>query len=225
MGDYANAASYFQRALPQHAQGKRSFIQAEMLRVYAQCLKELHRRDEFVRVTLSLVSKVVSSRRSRRLPAVRFPSPSGWFDEEDLDVRGYLPDLVAFSDELPYNFTTALTDFFADVEVGREVVHNSDKDGFSIQLHFRHLLEEDLSLDRIRLRLTLAQDSAQEVWMESEGPIDLKFGLIRCSLRSNVRLFKAATVLARAYSLAGHYVWNIPHRQVTAGGGEAALRA
>lgn len=167
-----------------------SYIQAEMLRIYARCLKELHRKDEYMRVTLSLLSKIVTKSRTRQLPTMRLTSrqtSDAWLDEDAIDVHGDLAEVVTFSEELPYNFITSVTEFFAEVEVGQEVQHFADRDGFRLQLSFRHLLEDELAISRIRLRLVNATDQNQEIWLESSGDVPMvRQGVVKTILESNM---------------------------------------
>ncbi|KAH0050027.1 hypothetical protein KCU60_g24870, partial [Aureobasidium melanogenum] len=111
LGDVAQAATYFQRSSTTFSKTSWSYVHGEMLRIYAKCLKELHRRDEYMRVMLSLLGKVVARRTASTLPRVR--NTSAWLDEETVDVSGVLGELVSFSEELPYNFTASMSDFFA----------------------------------------------------------------------------------------------------------------
>jgi hypothetical protein len=162
-----------------------------MLRIYAKCLKDLHRRDEYMRVMLSLLGKVVARRTTRELPRVR--SASAWLDEETVDVSGILGELVSFSEELPYNFSAPMSDFFADIDVNPEVVLHPNKDGFGLNIYLKHLLDEDLTVDRVRLRLILASDASQEILLQSDGPLELKRGL------ANLRVYSYVTTY-------GHYL-------------------
>jgi hypothetical protein len=158
-----------------------------MLRIYAKCLKDLHRRDEYMRVMLSLLGKVVARRTTRALPRVR--NASAWLDEETIDVTGVLGELVNFSEELPYNFTAPMSDFFAEVDVSPEVVLHADKDGFGLNVRLKHLLDEDLVVDRVRLRLVLVSDGSQEILLQSNGPLELKRGLAKLQVHSNVTTY------------------------------------
>lgn len=158
-----------------------------MLRIYAKCLKDLHRRDEYMRVMLSLLGKVVARRTTTTLPRVR--SASAWLDEETVDVSGVLGELVSFSEELPYNFVAPMSDFFSEIDVSPEVVLRSDKDGFGLDVRFKHLLDEDLIVDRVRLRLVLASDASQEILLQSDGSLELKRGLAKLQVHSNVTTY------------------------------------
>lgn len=187
MRDYAQAATYFQKSSATYMQASWTFVHGEMLRNYAKCLKELHRKDEYMRVMLSLLGK--STQRARNIHTMRVGKSAAWLDEEVIDVSGILEELVVFSDELPYNFTATMKDFFADIQVDPEILHYPDKDGFSLRLRFRHLLDESIALDRLRLRLVLAGDPTREIWLESEGKLDVKQGTMKLSVNSNVRIY------------------------------------
>jgi hypothetical protein len=158
-----------------------------MLRIYAKCLKDLHRRDEYMRVMLSLLGKVVARRMTRELPRVR--SASAWLDEETVDISGVLGELVSFSEELPYNFSAPMSDFFTDIDVNPEVVLYPNKDGFGLNIYLKHLLDEDLTVDRVRLRLILVSDASQEILLQSGGPLELKRGLANLQVHSNVTTY------------------------------------
>lgn len=160
-----------------------------MLRAYAKCLKELHRKDEYMRVMLSLLSKVIARQRARSLPKVRFlksETSLAWLDDNSVDVSGILAELVAYSQELPYNFTAALADFFSGAHVSQEVLHYDDKDGFSLDVEFRHLLEDDLKIDRVRLWLSNVTEPGQGIWLQSDAQMHVEQGLVKLRLHSNV---------------------------------------
>lgn len=158
-----------------------------MLRIYAKCLKDLHRRDEYMRVMLSLLGKVVARRTTRALPRIR--NASAWLDEESVDVSGVLGELVSFSEELPYNFTAPMSDFFAGIDVGPEIILHPDKDGFGLNVALKHLLDDDLAVDRVRLRLVLASDTSQEILLQSDGPLKLKRGIAELKVHSDVTTY------------------------------------
>ncbi|KAK6003927.1 hypothetical protein QM012_008777 [Aureobasidium pullulans] len=187
LGDVAQAATYFQRSSTTFSKTSWSYVHGQMLRIYAKCLKDLHRRDEYMRVMLSLLGNVVARRTTRELPRVR--SSSAWLDEETVDVSGVLGELVSFSEELPYNFTASMSDFFAGIDVSPEIALHSDHDGFGLNVRFKHLLDDDLEIDRIKLRLVLASDASQEILLQSDGPLLLKRGLTNLQVHSNVTTY------------------------------------
>ncbi|KEQ98887.1 hypothetical protein AUEXF2481DRAFT_1718 [Aureobasidium subglaciale EXF-2481] len=187
LGDVAQAATYFQRSSATFLKTSWSYVHGEMLRIYAKCLKDLHRRDEYMRVMLSLLGKVVAHRTAKSLPRIR--GTSAWLDEETVDVTSILEELVSFSGELPYNFNATMSEFFANINVSPEIMHYSGKDGFSLNVHFTHLLDEDLILDRVKLRLVLVSDGSQEILLQSDGPLTLKRGLAKLQVHSSVTTY------------------------------------
>lgn len=142
-----------------------------------------------MRVMLSLLSKVISRQRQRSLSMLKYTvsdSSSTWHDDEAVDVSGILAELSQYSQELPYNFTVPVADFFGDVRVSPEIVHYDNEDGFGLDLQLRHLLNDHLKLDRVRLRLVHSRDPSQDIWLEARDAIDLKRGLIELRLHSEV---------------------------------------
>lgn len=189
MGDYAQAATLFQNSSASYLQTNWTYVHAEMLRVYAQCLRHLHRKDEYMRVMLGLLGKIVHCERPRTLPITnpsRVDDTPAWFDDGSIDVGGILEDLTSFSKDLPYNYVATLADFFHDTKVLPEVIHYEDKDGFALDVRFRHLLHDSLQLDRVRLRLSHSREVGQELWLESNGPTTIERGFVTLRLHSNV---------------------------------------
>jgi trafficking protein particle complex subunit 10 len=68
-GDYSAAATYFGRLVPLYAQDRWSTIEDSLLSVYARCLKELHRKDEYVRIELALLAKYAANQQWMFRPA------------------------------------------------------------------------------------------------------------------------------------------------------------
>ncbi|KAL1306481.1 hypothetical protein AAFC00_005176 [Neodothiora populina] len=192
IGDYAQAATLFQKSSPVYLQGNWTYVHAEMLRAYAKCLKELHRKDEYMRVMLSLLSKVIARQRAQKLPKMRFATrdpSSAWHDDEAIDINGILADLSVYSKDLPYNFTSPMMDFFDDIHISPEVTHYEDKDGFCLDVQFRHLLEDEFTLEKVRLRLVSTQEPVQEIWLGSDTEVELKRGLMKLKLHSNITTY------------------------------------
>ncbi|KAI5210472.1 hypothetical protein E4T39_00019 [Aureobasidium subglaciale] len=187
LGDVAQAATYFQRSSATFLKTSWSYVHGEMLRVYAKCLKDLHRRDEYMRVMLSLLGKVVAHRTTKSLPTIR--GTSAWLDEETVDVTGIIEELVSFSGELPYNFNATMSEFFGNIDVSPEIMHYPGNDGFSLNIRFKYLLDEVLTLDRVKLRLVLVSDGNQEILLQSDGPLTLKRGVTKLQVHSSVTTY------------------------------------
>jgi hypothetical protein len=189
LGDYAAAAMYFGRMSSSFAEARWNLVESTMLRMYSQCLKKLNRKDEYVRTLLDLLAKSAASRKLIRTAPNRASSSvsKNWLDDDKVDTTGVLSELVEYSEQLPYDRTVSLTQYFGDVSVEPYVRHYDDKDGFQLRLQFRHVLEDDIELNKAKVRLISAISAqAKDIWLESSAAIQLKKGVCRVWLNSNV---------------------------------------
>lgn len=190
LGDYAAAAMYFGRMASSFAESRWNLIESTMLKMYAQCLKKLNRKDEYVRKLLDLLAKSAASRKSIRSSSKRTSSldiSKDWLDDEKVDTSGVFSELVDFSSQLPYDITVPMSHYFDDISVEPYVRHFEDKDGFQLRLQFRHLLEDEIELNRAKVHLISATSAqAKEIWLESLETTHLKKGNCRLWLCSNV---------------------------------------
>ncbi|KAI9792943.1 MAG: hypothetical protein M1816_001265 [Peltula sp. TS41687] len=184
LGDYATAANHFSRLAPAYVDKGWNSLGSSMLRIYAHCLKELDRKEDYVRKLLELIARaVVTERRNQRQGGSIARNDGLEQAEEGTDddadyVAGYLSDLVVYSKDLPSELTAPLNRYFGDVQVEPHPAHFSDKDGFRIQLKISHLLRHNIRIDKVRVRMTGIQGSqSQEIWLESDEILVLKRGV------------------------------------------------
>lgn len=188
VGDYAAAAMYFGRMASSFAESRWNLVEGTMLRLHAQCLKKLNRKDEYVRTLLDLLVKSAADKKTIRTPSDRAVAASGnWLNDDKLDTSSVLSELIEYSEQLPYDRTVSMSHYFDDISVEPYIRHYEDKDGFQLRLQFRHLLEDETTFDHAKVRLISANSAqAKEIWLESSEPIDVKKGLCRIWLGSNV---------------------------------------
>ncbi|GAB7365728.1 hypothetical protein MBLNU230_g7065t1 [Neophaeotheca triangularis] len=190
-GDYAAAATYFQQALPTYAADGWSLAEAEALSMHAKCLKELRERNDYVRTVLVLLGRIAKRRMENLCAGKRL---AGGAKPELLDAKGYLPDLLEYSKSLPYEITSSLGDFFADLHVDCTVRHLGDRDGFKLALSFRHVLDDDFEVDQVSLRLARVEDAKDELWLHRDGPVTVMNGVVELELESSASTFGAFLV-------------------------------
>lgn len=182
-----------------------------MLRMYAQCLKKLNRKDEYIRTLLDLLAKSAAKRKSiklSKLPHSRHSSfteapeeMEGWLDDDRVDTTGLFHELISFSKQLPYDVTVPMSKYFGDIVVEPYVRHYDEKDGFQLRLQFRHVLEDEVEFRRARIRLISATSTqGKEIWLESGGAVSLKRGVGRFWLNSNVSIV--------SFSCTSHTNWS-----------------
>ncbi|EOD42867.1 putative tmem1 family protein [Neofusicoccum parvum UCRNP2] len=187
-GDFSAAATYFSRMAPLYAQNRWNLVEVTMLKMYAQCLKKLNRKDEYVRVLLDLLAKSASNRKpSLSLKMRRASIHTPWLNDDHLDTTGILQELVKFSDELPYDVPAPMSRYFSDVLVDPYIQHYEDKDGFQMRLSFRHLLEDDIEIDKAKIRLvSIEPGENRDVWLETSEKLEVKQGQTTAWLHSHV---------------------------------------
>ena len=184
-GDFGYAVSYFQHVLPFYAAEGWSLMEAEALKMHAKCLRELDRKEEYVKTLLSLLAKMCGKKKERKVPRMKFEV----VDDDVLEVAGILPEVVSFSEQLKSAVSSPAEEYFGEIRLDREVMHHEGKDGFALRLHVRHLLDDEIQLDEISARLVHADDPSQEIWIATKGPTDFKPGLNKCKLQSSVVTF------------------------------------
>lgn len=198
LGDYARAAMYFSRLTPLYADQRWNFVETSMVKMHAQCLKRLHRKDDYVKVLLHLLARSATHKRPSLLPRVRYPSGMNvdpnprkdgltWLDGDWVNTEGFLTELVTYSGQLPYDVSVPMSQYFDHIVLEPYLRHYPDKDGFQLRLCIRHLLEDELDVDRVKVRL-LSESSGQsgEIWLENQGSLRLSRGINKIWLDTNV---------------------------------------
>lgn len=150
-GDYESAASYFHRIAPFYGGGHWSLLEGTMLELYAHCLRQLGRKEDYVKILLKLLAKVGAERRSNVSLL-----------KSQKQVDDYLQDIFSIAKEIDKKLAVPLADFFGRIDVDPTIRHLPDKDGFQLQLDLRFLLGSDLMLsDGVEIVLTTADAESQ----------------------------------------------------------------
>lgn len=191
LGDFAAAAMYFGRMASTFADSRWNTVETMMLKMYAQCLKKLNRKDEYVRTLLDVLAKSAASERSKgsreSLQALTMQMPDHWLDDDKVDTAGIFAGMAEYSQQLPYDINVPMTKYFNDVAVEPYVRHYDDKDGFQMRLQFRHLLDDEVTLDKARVHLVEAgSGQGKDIWLESTEATPVAKGTCRIWLGSNV---------------------------------------
>ncbi|KAI1336255.1 trafficking protein particle complex subunit 10 [Xylariaceae sp. FL0016] len=191
MGDFASAASYFWRTTPFFGESGWSLLELSMLVMYSRCLKQLERKDEYVKVLLKLLSKAAAAERDQQRkkstfrigqkPEVDFPGSEA--------IKGFLIDLISEAKGLSHEVRMPLSSFFYSMEIIGSPEYHDGRDSFSVHLSVTSLLVDQFTVDKARMRITSAQSRSQkEIWLEQEGPITIQPGRNVLKLRSNAAI-------------------------------------
>ncbi|KAI9368854.1 trafficking protein particle complex subunit 10 [Aspergillus egyptiacus] len=187
--DYGAAASYFHQVAPFYANKGWAILEGVVLEMYARCLKELDRREEYVPLLVRLLAKYAAHTQSQLSVREKTMDASSIFTEEAI-VSEYVEELFRASSALQKDISAPLTDFFADLHVKPAVLHYKDKDGFQLQLYLRFLLGKRIDVDSIKIRLVSANSSSQssEHWIEAQTKATIKSSSTRILIDSSVSL-------------------------------------
>ncbi|KAI9849404.1 MAG: hypothetical protein M1838_000147 [Thelocarpon superellum] len=186
LGDYATAATYFNRLLPSFVEANWARVETTMLRAYAQCLKRLDRDGDYVRVLVELLAQAVNGLRDQ---APRSRSSVDVDERMDrtlqttraeahgLAADRYLAEMLKYSQTLPQRVTVALQRLCNSIRVMTVPQHYDDRDGFRLQLRLRYQLSRELQVERVKIRVvSTANVLSREIWLESEEPVTMMPG-------------------------------------------------
>lgn len=159
MGDYSAAVSYFHNLAPFYAKDDWSTLEMSMLSIYAQCLQKTNRDEEYVRVGLKIVAKVV--RDSKNLFKVQ---------QNIISKALCLPDLILASRSLGEPISVSIDSYFGDISLDPYPQHYNDHDGFQLQLKFQNRTSQALEVEQIRVQIvSLEEDHQSSLWLAAEG--------------------------------------------------------
>jgi hypothetical protein len=190
LGDYSAAAGWFSRTTTAPFFGDRgwSLLELSMLLMYSRCLRELQRKDEYVKVMLKLLGKACNAEKERlkhrtssmlMLRRTEFPRSA---------MRGFLNDLFSATQTLSNEIKVPVSQFFTAIELDGSPVYQENCEGWSLAVRMRSLLVDDIDIEKVRVRLSSsAQTGLRELWLESPVALAFKPGMNKFRLVSNVR--------------------------------------
>lgn len=179
--DFTAAARYFEYVLPLYANDAWSLQEAKVVKDLAECLRRLNRKGDFVQVLLGSLKKVAGKR-------IEGKKGSG---DAEMSAEEYLKQLVSASADLPTDLDAKMSDFFDDIELGREISLLDDRDGFSYNFSFRHVLDDEIDLDEVSLKLVRVDDPQTEITVSRSSPLHIANGVVEVQLESNSTTFGA----------------------------------
>lgn len=227
-GDYASAVKYFERITPAFSSTKWNQIEVGMLRMQAECLRALHRKDEYVRVLLVILqktaaqAKLLSQRSGHQAQNTTVPhrhqSNASWLDDSAVQVRGVLDELITYSQELPYDISVPMTTYFSDVSVDTFINHYAERDGLNLRVHFRHLINEGFTANAVQLKLVgTTEEQKRDLLLDSDGSIDIVRGLNNCLVHSKVCLLSFKIILLLSDTTRSQHMGRFSWRSLQSG--------
>jgi trafficking protein particle complex subunit 10 len=158
-----------------------------MLLMQGECLKTLNRRDDYVRLLLGLLAKTVARKISPSYKNLVMSSDDFDLESHQIDGQSILAELLTFSTQLPYEVTVKMSTYFTNITVDPYIRHFSNDDGFQIRLRFRHILEDPMRIDQVKLLLSSKSEGfTKQIFLTSEGPVRITKGAATVTVQTNV---------------------------------------
>ncbi|KAK5136427.1 hypothetical protein LTR08_003072 [Meristemomyces frigidus] len=188
-GDLEAAETFIRHILPSYTVEGWTAVTADIMVVYAECLKELGQKEEYLKIALDLLAGACEKKMSRKSLTMRV---SGEHEEDEvMDAESVLSELIAYSKGLKQEVTRPMERYFTDVVVEQEVKHHNDGDGFALRLRWQHVLDDEVELDEVSARLISVDDANREIWLVSDGSVTLQPGAVSCDLEATTTAYGA----------------------------------
>ncbi|KAA8911750.1 trafficking protein particle complex subunit 10 [Sphaerosporella brunnea] len=192
--EYETAASHLQRMTEFYETQGWGLIETTLLGMYAKCLKEMQKSEEYVSVLLKLLKKSAAAEKARlhrlagkddgETPIVQ--SPLGRLNAEHIDVCGYVSEVVKLSGDVSPEITTPMLNLWSDISVDPYPRHLTDRDGFEVGVRMRYLLNDSLPVDRITVRVVSAPPlQGRELTLESTSGVVMRRGIVKASVTTS----------------------------------------
>ncbi|RKF58130.1 putative tmem1 family protein [Golovinomyces cichoracearum] len=213
--DYTSAASHLNRLMNFYEETGWSNIELSMLIIYAKCLQQLQRREEFVQVTIKLISKIAAAENDRwnRKSSVYWTKKM-FYDDSIILQEQYLPELFEITRTLTIPTIIPIHSFFGFIEVDETIQYHQNKDSFELRIRLLYLLNNELSIKKAKVRLnSFTHDINREIWLEAEGTFKFKKGINEILVKSNTTI--PGTFLMTSIVFSGN---NVIHSHDSLGG-------
>ena len=216
LGEYAAAAGYFYQVIPFFGESGWSLLELSLLVMYARCLKELGKVEDYVNKALrQLLCKAAAAEKERLASKSRVVAASvkGFPDVEA--VKGFLGELITSSTSLERDVRIPLTSLFCKIAVDGPPWYDEAGDGFSLFVDMYSLLVDEFEADSVRVRIVGVQGATvnREIWLSTAGKVTIHPGPNKIRVRSTVMMagaFEADQIRVQAKRVVLHYERDAP---------------
>ncbi|RPB04129.1 hypothetical protein L873DRAFT_1759340 [Choiromyces venosus 120613-1] len=196
--DYASSVKHLEKMTKFYADQGWGLIETTLLGMYAKCLKEMNRSEDYIKVLLKLLAKSAAAERvrlrQRGVTTLNGDEKSAPVDtsldvqhlEEEVGVDGCVEKIITLSQDIGKEITTPMSHFWDNIAVDPYPRHLDDRDGFEILVKMRYLLEEDMEVQKLRVRIVNTIGQVKEVWLDALEPVTMKRGVVKVFTRSNM---------------------------------------
>ena len=162
------------------------------LDMYTQCLERLDRTDEYVRIMLKLLAKLVQRDRSNtylKSEAVGYSRDQSM--NEEINTASCLKSLILASERLKEPISAPMDKYFTNICVDPYLQHFENRDGFQLTLDMHCLMAGELKAERIKVKIVNVDDKqSNDIWLLSESSQVMKAGRTKTILTAFVRIHR-----------------------------------
>lgn len=175
--DFETAANLFRRLSTFYASGSWSSLSGTLLELYANCLKQMDRIEEYLNILIQLLSLYGQTRKTKEFAL-----------HGDILVANYVDELLKSSQQLSKRVSIPFHRFFSLPANPIFIYHRNNSDGFLLNLKMCCLLDKDIEIpDGVKLTLKSATDFyAPSIILASAKDIKVKAIPTDLVLSSNV---------------------------------------
>ncbi|KAK4445094.1 trafficking protein particle complex subunit 10 [Podospora aff. communis PSN243] len=187
LGQYSEASFFFYETIPPFGEAGWTLLELSMLLMFAKCLKELRKLDDYVNKALrQLLCKAAAAEKERiqQKSMFRILAKSRQQYPEPSSMSGLFTDLLHVSSSLGKEVRIPLVSLFTDIELDGPPIYAQMQDSFSISLKLRSLIVDTFEATKMKLRINGVSGTNQEIWLETEGPVTINPGNNKIRLRS-----------------------------------------
>jgi hypothetical protein len=192
LGEYEEAAFYFYRVIPFFGESGWSLLELSMLVMYARCLKELGRLDDYVNKALrQLLGKAAAAERDRLQLKSRFRmgiAERARFPKHEA-ISGFLADLLSVSASLEKDVRIPLMNLFCDLGLDGPPAYDEGQDSFSLCLNLHSLLVDEFEAASVSVRISSpAAGGNKEIWLQTDAPVAIRPGPNKVKVQGTVMM-------------------------------------
>lgn len=183
--EYAPAIDYFNKALPFFGEAGWTMLELSMLVMYLECLSECKANQDYVQGALKLLTMSCEAERHRiQQSSVRLIKPKQ--EAEDSPIRGVVGKLLSLASSLKSDVKSPLSFFFTNVELSGHPAYEKGRDSCSLTISLWSLLPEDITLDKVELKVAGVDDGPiKDLTFSKSGKTVIKPGKSELTVHSN----------------------------------------
>ena len=163
------AAAYFRQLGPYYAKDQWSELELIMSDMYAQCLEYLGRNEEFVEISLKIITRLAETLKTNSSSQHNHSTPFGVVAR-----KGYLSKVVSASNALRECVLASLDNYSGSIFLGHYIKHESRNDSFFLRIDIDHILMEGFHADEVRCKLTWEDTDADDEIVLSAQNVDFE---------------------------------------------------